>query len=82
MAEEAALDPAVRHVLPVIDPRSLTRGQRAGRRCAVPNCGRLLTPPAYRVGQLPDGQLVLACAECASGVIRYERAEEFIVKAA
>ena len=82
MTQRAALDSAVRHALPVIDPRSLTRGQLAGHRCAIPNCGRRLTPPAYRVGHLPDGRPVLACAECASGVIRYERAEEFSEKAA
>lgn len=81
MTQRAVLDSGVRHALPVIDPRSLTRDQLAGRRCAVPNCGRLLIPPACGVGYLPDGRPVLACAECASGV-SYERAEECVVKAA
>jgi hypothetical protein len=81
MTRWAALDVRVTHAVPVIDPRSLTRTQLAGSRCAVPNCGRLLAPPAYEVGRLPDGRPVLACAECAPGV-RYERAEERIVKAA
>jgi len=81
MTRKAALAARVTHVMPVIDPRSLTHAQLAGRRCAVPNCGRLLAPPAYEVGRLPDGRPVLACAECAPGVT-YERAEELIVKAA
>ena len=81
MTRWAAVDPRMTHAMPVIDPRSLTRGQLAGRRCVVPNCGRLLAPPAYEVGRLPDGRPVLACAECAPQV-RYERAEEPIVKAA
>ena len=68
MTRGAAVDAPARHAVPVIDPRSLTRAQRAGRRCAVPNCGRLLAPPAYKVGRLPDGRPVLACPECAPGV--------------
>ena len=81
MTRTAAPAPRVTHVMPVIDPRSLTRAQLAGRRCAVPNCGRLLAPPDYAVGHLPDGRPVLACPECAPGV-RYERAEEPVTKAA
>jgi RNase P subunit RPR2 len=81
MTRTAALASRVTHVVPVIDPRSLTRAQLAGRRCAVPNCGRLLAPPAYKVGRLPDGRPVLACPECGPAV-RYERAEERIMKAA
>lgn len=81
MKRRAALDAQVTHAMPVIDPRSLTHGQLVGRRCAVPNCGRLLAPPACQVGRLPDGRPVLACAECSSGM-RYERAEERIVRAA
>ena len=81
MTRTAALASRVTHVMPVIDPRSMTRAQLAGRRCAVPNCGRLLAPPAYEVGRLPDGRPVLACPECAPGV-RYERAEERIMTAA
>lgn len=81
MTRTAARASRVTHVVPVIDPRSLTRAQVAGRRCAVPNCGRLLAPPAYEVGRLPDGRPVLACPECAPAV-RYERAEERIMKAA
>jgi hypothetical protein len=81
MTRTAALAPPVTHVMPVIDPRSLTHAQLAGRRCAVPNCRRLLAPPAYAVGRLPDGRPVLACPQCAPGV-GYERAEERIMKAA
>jgi hypothetical protein len=81
MTGTAALAPRVTHVVPVIDPGSLTPAQLAGTRCAVPNCGRLLAPPAHQVGCLPDGRPVLACPECAPGV-RYERAEEPIMKAA
>jgi len=81
MTRTAALTSPVTHAMPVIDPRSLTCAQLAGRRCAVPNCGRLLAPPAYAVGRLPGGRPVLACAECAPGV-RYERAEERIMRAA
>jgi hypothetical protein len=51
--------------LPVIDPRSLTRAQRHGRRCAVPNCQRLLADLAYQIGCLPAGQPVLVCEDCA-----------------
>jgi hypothetical protein len=68
-------------VMPVIDPQSMTRAQLAGLRCAVPNCGRLLAPPAYEVGRLPDGRPVLACPECAPAV-RYERAGEHMMQAA
>jgi len=81
MRRRAALDVRVTHTVPVIDPRSLTRAQLAGSRCAVPNCRRLLAPPAYQVGRLPDGRPVLACAECAPEV-RYERAGNRILTAA
>jgi hypothetical protein len=55
--------------LPLIDPHTLTRPQRAGRRCAVPNCCRLfLHRAAHQVGRLPDGSPVLACEECAPGI--------------
>jgi hypothetical protein len=60
---------------------ALTRAQLVSSRCAVPNCRRLLAPPTYQVGRLPDGRPVLACAECAPG-IRYERAENRTMKAA
>lgn len=80
MTRTAALASQVTHVMPVIDPRSLTRAQLAGRRCAVPNCGRRLAPPAYEVGRLPDGRPVLACPECAPRV-KYERAERRTMKA-
>lgn len=70
MIPTAALgEPATQaRTLRLIDPRSLTRGQRAGRRCAVPNCRRLLADLVYQVGRLPDGRPVLACEECAPGV--------------
>jgi hypothetical protein len=51
--------------LPVIDPESLTPAQRAGRRCAVPNCRRLLADLVYKVGRLPGGKPVVVCEECA-----------------
>ncbi|HEX4060214.1 MAG TPA: hypothetical protein VHY58_04250 [Streptosporangiaceae bacterium] len=51
--------------LPVIDPQSLTPSQRAGRRCAVPNCRRLLADLVYKVGRLPGGKPVVVCEECA-----------------
>jgi hypothetical protein len=53
------------HRLPVIDPKPLSRAQRRGRRCAVPNCQRLLADLAYQVGCLPGGQPVLVCEDCA-----------------
>jgi hypothetical protein len=81
MTRKAAREPRVTRAVRVIDPRSLTGAQLAGGRCAVPNCGRLLAPPAYEVGRLPDGRPVLACAECALG-IRYERAGERTMRAA
>ena len=81
MTRRAALEPRATRPARVIDPRSLTPAQLAGGRCAVPNCGRLLAPPAYEVGRLPDGRPVLACAECASG-IRYERAQQRVMRAA
>jgi RNase P subunit RPR2 len=74
MAPTAVLQAPVAHAVPVIDPRSLTLAQLSGRRCAVPNCRRLLTSPAHQVGRLPDGRPVLACPECAPEV-RYELAE-------
>jgi RNase P subunit RPR2 len=81
MTTAAALDAPATHAVPVIDPRSLTRAQRASKRCAVPNCGRRLVPPAYAVGRLPDGRPVLACAECAPGV-GYEQAAGHVATAA
>jgi RNase P subunit RPR2 len=81
MIRRAALGARVTHTMPVIDPQSLTRAQLVSSRCAVPNCRRLLAPPTYQVGRLPDGRPVLACAECAPG-IRYERAENRTMKAA
>jgi hypothetical protein len=51
--------------LPVIDPQSLTRDQRDGRRCAVPNCQRRLADMVYQAGRLPCGQPVLVCEDCA-----------------
>lgn len=51
--------------MPVIDPKPLSRAQRHGRRCAVPNCQRLLADLAYQVGCLPGGQPVLVCEDCA-----------------
>lgn len=68
MTATAMLDQAVTHAAPFIDPQSLSRGQRAGRRCAVPNCRRRLGELSYVVGRLPTGRLVLACPECASGI--------------
>jgi hypothetical protein len=59
--------------VPVIDPQSLTRGQRTGRRCAVPNCRRLLAGRTRLVGCLPTGKPVLACTDCAPAV-RYAAA--------
>lgn len=81
MARTAVLDAAATHAVPVIDPGSLTLAQLSGRRCAVPNCRRLLPASACEVGRLPDGRPVLACRECASGV-RYELAEQRPVRAA
>jgi hypothetical protein len=65
MTATAALERPLTLTVPVIDPRSLTRAQAAGRRCAVPNCRRRLRDLAYLVGALPDGRPVLACEECA-----------------
>jgi hypothetical protein len=50
--------------LPVIDPQSLSPAQRAGRRCAIPNCLRLLGGFVGPVGRLPSGETVLACSDC------------------
>ncbi|MGH3155697.1 MAG: hypothetical protein ACRDNF_03835 [Streptosporangiaceae bacterium] len=51
--------------MPVIDPQSLTPAQRTGRRCAVPNCRRLLSDTVYQVGRLPGGKPVVVCEDCA-----------------
>jgi hypothetical protein len=68
-APAGVLGARVARSLPLIDPRSLSRRQRAGRRCAVPNCRRPFTQGrAARVGRLPDGRPVLACAQCAPAV--------------
>jgi hypothetical protein len=53
------------HTVPVMDPQSLTPAQRAGRRCAVPNCRRLLADLVYKVGRLPNGKPVVVCEDCA-----------------
>jgi hypothetical protein len=47
---------------PVIDPRSLTRAQRNGRRCAVRNCRSHLACDAVTIGHTPSGAPVLVCA--------------------
>jgi hypothetical protein len=77
MTRLAALDAPVTNApaVPVIDPRSLTRAQQAGLRCAVPNCRRLLADLGYLVGRLPGGKPVVACEDCAA-TIRFERSEE------
>jgi len=56
------------HIMPVIDPQSLTPAQRDGRRCAVPNCRRVLADLVYKVGHLPNGRPVVVCEECAPAV--------------
>lgn len=67
VTQAAILDAPVTRVqsLPVIDPKPLSRAQRHGRRCAVPNCRRLLADLAYQIGCLPGGQPVLVCEDCA-----------------
>jgi hypothetical protein len=67
MTRLAALDAPVTlaPTVPVIDPRSLTPAQRAGQRCAVPNCRRLVADVGYLVGRLPGGKPVVACEDCA-----------------
>lgn len=67
MTRAAIRDAALRCVstLPVIDPESLSPAQRAGRRCAVPNCRRLLADLVYKVGRLPGGKPVVVCEDCA-----------------
>jgi hypothetical protein len=67
MTRSAVRDAALACVstLPVIDPESLTPAQRAGRRCAVPNCRRLLADLVYKIGRLPGGKPVVVCEECA-----------------
>jgi hypothetical protein len=54
--------------LPFIDPQSLSPAQRTGRRCAIPNCRRLLTAVVWPVGRLRSGEMVLACPDCAPAV--------------
>jgi hypothetical protein len=68
MTGTTALDARTTSALPVIDPWSLTRAQLSGRRCAIPNCRRLLGGPVRAVGRLPGGRPVVACQECAAGV--------------
>ena len=67
VTQAATLKAPVAHApsMPVIDPQPLSRAQRHGRRCAVPNCQRLLADLAYQVGCLPGGQPVLVCEDCA-----------------
>ena len=63
------LDPVTPpHIVPVIDPESLTPAQRDGRRCAVPNCRRLLSDLVYQVGRQPNGKPVVVCEDCAPAV--------------
>jgi hypothetical protein len=50
-------------LVPVIDPKTLTRGQRRGRRCAVRNCRRPW--PIVAIGVLPSRKPVLVCEDCA-----------------
>ena len=70
MIRTAVLNPPLTppHAMPVIDPESLTPAQRAGRRCAVPNCRRLLADLVYKVGRLPNGKPVVVCEECAPAI--------------
>jgi hypothetical protein len=70
MIRTSALDARVTppHITPVIDPQSLTPAQRDGRRCAVPNCRRLLADLVYQVGRLPNGQPVVVCEDCTPAV--------------
>jgi hypothetical protein len=77
MTRLAAIDAPVTNApaVPVIDPRSLTRAQQAGQRCAVPNCRRLLADLGYLIGRLPGGRPVVACEDCAS-MVRFEPSAE------
>jgi hypothetical protein len=70
MSRTAVLDSLVTppHSMPVIDPESLTPAQRAGRRCAVPNCRSLLADLVYEVGCLPNGKPVVVCEVCAPAI--------------
>lgn len=54
----------------MIDPASLSLAQRAGERCAVPNCQRRFTSrlfdytrPRIFFGSLPDGSPVFVCPD-------------------
>lgn len=62
--------------LPLIDPATLTPAQQDGKRCAVPNCHRLLLlGDSFTAGRLPDGRVVRVCMECA-GAVRVERVQD------
>jgi len=47
----------------LLDPAPLSAAQRAGHACAV--CEKRWPRPTVRLGDLPDGAPVLACADCA-----------------
>jgi len=64
--------------LPVIDPESLTPAQRAGRRCAVPNCRRLLAdyPTAHTPAAItssPTQPTCFRCPKCSTPMLIVER---------
>ncbi|GAA1544063.1 hypothetical protein GCM10009678_28410 [Actinomadura kijaniata] len=48
---------------PRFDPRALTRAQRQGDACVA--CRKRWPRPRVRVGRVPDGSGVFACADCA-----------------
>ena len=47
----------------LVDPASLSAGQRAGQACAV--CDKRWPRPTVKLGELPDGSPVMACVDCA-----------------
>ncbi|WP_019630639.1 hypothetical protein [Actinomadura atramentaria] len=50
----------------LFDPDGLTAAQRAGRACVV--CGKRWPAPPVRVGRIPGGEAVYACADDAPAV--------------
>lgn len=53
---------------PTFDPQVLTGAQRDGDACV--GCHMRWPRPRARVGRLPGGYPVLACDECAAGMLR------------
>jgi hypothetical protein len=65
---------------PMVDPSALTLAQRDGEACV--GCHKRWPRPRVRVGRLPHGPGLFACADCAPALLPKPRSAERITASA